>query len=203
MEKYAASRLRLALIERAQDGNRSAMGRLFEEYTPFLMAVITKLMGPKLRRTLEPADVVQETLLAATTCFENFKGDETELRAWLATLARNRLADLARHNGRLKRALKGEVSLHDARTASGGSLIELLKADQCTASQVAVKEELSNRLAKALTVIDPRQAAALHMRYSKGMTFDSIGQQMGKSRNSVRTLIARGLRNLRCILPPT
>jgi RNA polymerase sigma-70 factor (subfamily 1) len=177
-------------------------GRLFEEYTPFLRAVITKLMGPALYRTLEPEDVIQETLLVAATCFDDFHGeDDGEIRMWLATLARHKVVDLARHNGRLKRALKGKVSLDEPRTATGESLADQLPAELCTASMVAVKNELSGRLAKALTLIDPHEAAVLRMRYMDDMTLEEIGREIGTGRNGVRGIISRGLRNLRHILP--
>ena len=191
-----------ATIERAHAGHRSALGRLFEEYTPFLRAVITKLMGPALYRTLEPEDVVQETLLNAATCFDDFHGeDDSEIRMWLATLARHKVVDLARHNGRLKRALKGRVSLDEPRTANGESLADQLPGDVCTASMVAVKKELSSRLAKALTLIDPQEAAVLRMRYLDDMTLEDIGRKIGTGRNGVRGIIARGLRSLRHIMP--
>jgi len=196
------SRQPAATIERAHDGHRSALGQLFEEYTPFLRAVITKLMGPALYRTMEPEDVVQETLLTAATCFEDFHGQgDGEIRMWLATLARHKVVDLARHNGRLKRALKGKVSLDEPRTANGESLADQLPAEPCTASMVAVKNELSGRLATALTLIDPHEAAVLRMRYVDDMTLDDIGRQIGTGRNGVRGIIARGLRSLRHIMP--
>ena len=196
------SRQPAATIERAHAGHRSALGRLFEEYTPFLRAVITRLMGPALYRTMEPEDVVQETLLVASTCFEDFHGeDDSEIRMWLATLARHKVVDLARHNGRLKRALKGKVSLDEPRTPDGESLADQLAADACTASMVAVKNELTGRMAKALTLIDPQEAAVLRMRYMDDMTLEDIGRKVGTGRNGVRGIIARGLRNLRHILP--
>jgi RNA polymerase sigma factor (sigma-70 family) len=70
-----------------------------------------------------------------------------------------------------------------------------------TASVVAVKKELTGRLIKALTLIDPREAAVLRMRYVDDMTLEEIGRQIGTGRNGVRGVIARGLRNLRHILP--
>jgi RNA polymerase sigma-70 factor (subfamily 1) len=190
------------MIERAHAGHRSALGRLFEEYTPFLRAMITKLMGPSLYRTLEPEDVIQETLLVAAARFEEFHGvEDHEIRAWLATLARHKVVDLARHNARLKRALKGRLSLDEPQPTTGHPLSELLSADICTASQIAIKRELTGRLAQALTLISPHEAAVLRMRYVDGMTLESIGQQIGMGRNGVRGIIVRGLRNLRRILP--
>lgn len=199
---HEASGLEAAAIQRAQDGHRSAMGQLFEEYSHFLLAIIGKLMGPELRRTLEPADVLQETLLVATARFEDFHGnDDHELRAWLAALARRTLVDLARHNGRLKRALKGRISLDTPQTFEGETLVDLLSSSQCTASQIAVKGELADRLAKAMTLIDPREATVLQMRYVDGLSLEAIGQQIGTGRHGVAGIVARGLQNLRRILP--
>ncbi len=190
-----------ALIERAHLGSRSALGYLFKEYSQFLLSFITKLMGSELRRTLEPADVLQETLLIATAHFDVFQGtDESELRAWLAVLARRKLVDLARHNGRLKRALKGKISLDDPGGEDRESLADLLPADQCTASQVAVKHELTGRLADALVRIGRREAAVLRMRYAEGMTLEAIGERIHVGRNGVRRLIVRALRRLRHIV---
>ncbi len=178
------------------------MGQLFEEFRGFLLATVNKLMGPQLRRTLEPDDVVQETLLIATGRFHEFHGDdENELRAWLAVLARRKLVDLARHNARLKRGLKGKISLDEPQTDSGESLASQLPADLCTASQVAVKRELTGQLATALTQIDPREASVLRMRYVDGLDLEEIGRRVGIGRHGVAGTIARGLKNLRQLLP--
>lgn len=199
---YDASRQSAGLIDRARAGHRSALGHLFEEYTQFLFAVISKFMGANLRRSLEPADVVQETLLLATAQFDDFHGsNERELRAWLTFLAHRKLVDLARHNGRLKRAIKGQISLDEPRTNRGESLADQLPTDPCTASQFAVKRELSGCLAQALGQIDPREAEVLRLRYVEDMSFEAIGRQFGLGRNGVRGVVARGLRNLRRILP--
>lgn len=190
------------LIPRARSGHRSALGRLFEEHTRYLMSVITRLMGPELRRTLEPNDVLQETLLTAAARFDDFHGTkEAELRAWLAALARRKLVDLARHNGRLKRALKGRLSLDEQFAPSGESIADILTADLCTASQVAMKKELSGRLAAALLQIDSQEAEVLRMRYVEGLSFEEIGRRIGTGRNGVRGIVARGLTSLRRIIP--
>lgn len=197
------SNLPIGLIARAQAGHRSALGRLFQEYSKFLLGLINKLMGPNLRRSLEPDDVLQETLLAAAACFDEFHGtNESDVRAWLTVLTKHKLVDLARHNGRLKRALKGRVSIDEPKSRGGKSLADLLPADLCTASQVASNREQTGRLAAALAQIDAQEAAVLRMRYVDGMTLVAIGRQIGTGRNGVRGIVARGLRSLRQILPP-
>jgi RNA polymerase sigma-70 factor (ECF subfamily) len=161
-------------------------------------------MGPELRRSLEPSDVLQETLLAAAARFADFHGTkEDEIRAWLAAMARRKLVDLARHNGRLKRALKGRLSLDEPHAPGGDSVADGLAGDSCTASQVAMKNEASGRLAAAMQQIDAQEAAVLRMRYSEGLSLEAIGERIGTGRNGVRGIVARALSSLRRILPPT
>ncbi len=190
------------LIDLVRSGDRAAMGLLFERYSGQLLGMINKLMGPALLRTLDASDVLQETLMKATARFQDFQGsDARELRTWLRTLARRRLIDIARHNGRLKRALKAERSLNEPDT-TGTEMADQLPGDLCTASQVAVKRETNTKLVAALEHIDRREAEVLWLRYVDGLGFESIGRQIGVGRNGVRGIVARGLRNLRRLMPP-
>jgi RNA polymerase sigma-70 factor (ECF subfamily) len=195
-------RLTSDLIAGARSGDRAALGQLLARQTDFMLRVIAKLMGAALRRTLEPTDVLQETLLIAARRFADFQGsDEQELTSWLCALARRKLIDLARHNGRLKRALKRRLSLDESLADGGESLAGRLPLDTCTASQVAVKRELAGKLAEAMTQIDRREAEVLWLRYVEGMSLESIGRQIGVGRHGAGGLVSRALRNLRRLIP--
>jgi RNA polymerase sigma-70 factor (ECF subfamily) len=190
------------LIECARAGNRPALGQLLARQTDFLLRVISKLMGPALRRTIEPTDVLQETLLVAAQRFSDFRGtDEQELISWLCALTRRKLIDLARHNGRLKRALKGRFSLDEPWADGDEALAARIPLDTCTASQVAVKRELSLKLTEALKQIDRREAEVLWLRYVEGMSLESIGRHIGVGRHGAGGLVSRALRNLRRLIP--
>jgi RNA polymerase sigma-70 factor (ECF subfamily) len=190
------------LIEYARAGDRPALGQLLARQTDFLLRVIAKLMGPALRRTIEPTDVLQETLLIAAQRFSDFRGtDEQELIGWLCALTRRKLIDLARHNGRLKRAMKGRLSLDEPWADGDEALAARIPLDTCTASQVAVKRELSMKLTEALQQIDRREAEVLWLRYVEGMSLASIGRQIGVGRHGAGGLVSRALRNLRQLLP--
>lgn len=190
------------LISDARAGDRAALGQLLARHTDFLLRVISKLMGTALRRTIEPTDVLQETLLIAAQRFAHFQGsDEQEMTSWLCALARRKLIDLARHNGRLKRALKRRLSLDESLADGDESLAARLPLDTCTASQVAVKRELTDKLAEAMTQIDRREAEVLWLRYVEGMSLESIGRQIGVGRHGAGGLVSRALRNLRRLFP--
>lgn len=178
------------------------MDELFARYSRYLQMVISSSMGPALRREFEVADVLQETLLVAATRFDHFQGtDERELLTWLRTLAGRKLIDMARRVHRLKRAPSGQLSIDEAQTARGESLAEQLPGDLTSPSQAAARREMAVKLADALAQIDPREAEVIWLHHVEGMSFESIGVRLGVGRNGVRGIWARGLRNLRRILP--
>jgi RNA polymerase sigma-70 factor (ECF subfamily) len=190
------------LLDRARAGDRVAMGQVFEKHTDFLLRRITKLMGSALRRTIEPEDVLQETLLVAARRIGVFRGtSEQALATWLAALARRKLIDLARHNGRLKRALKRQSSLEELGVGNSGWFPSAHPIDPCTASQVAVKQELSTKLTEAMARMDRREAEVLWLRYVDGMSLEGIGRHMGVGRHGASGIVSRALRNLRRLFP--
>ena len=190
------------LIERARSGDSPALGQLLSRYDRYLRLVISSSMGPALRRDLNASDVLQETLLVAAARFANFQGnDERELITWLRALASRKLIDLARRAGRLKRGPGGRVSLDEAHTARGESLGDQLADDRTSPSQAAARGEMAVRLAEALAGIDPTEAEVIWLHHVEGVSFDAIGQRLGIGRNAARGIWARGLRNLRRILP--
>lgn len=188
------------LIRKAQAGDSIALDELFARYDRYLRLVISSSMGPALRREHDVSDVLQETLLAATTRFEKFHGDdERELVAWLRSLATRKIIDLARRMKRLKRAPSSQVSLDQQ--AMGSSYAEQLEGDLTSPSQGAFRKEMAIKLADALTQIDPQEAEVLWLKHVEGMTFEAIGGRIGVGRNGVRGIWTRGLKSLRKIMP--
>ena len=64
-----------------------------ERFRPFLYRQARRQLGSRLRRKLDAADIVQETLLKAHEKLKQFRGQtEAELAAWLRTILENTLA---------------------------------------------------------------------------------------------------------------
>ena len=53
------------LLALARSGNGAALGRLLESYRSYLLLLARLQIGRRLQSKVEPADVVQETFLAA------------------------------------------------------------------------------------------------------------------------------------------
>ena len=190
------------LIARARSGDCEALDTLFGQYQSYLRMVITNSMGPALRRELDVSDVIQETLLVASTRFNRFHGnDERELLTWLRALASRKVVDLARRMNRLKRAPSNQLSLDEPQGGYGESLAEQVAGDLTSPSHGAAKREMASKLTEALGQIDALESKVIWLHHVDGMSFERIGQRLGVGRNGARGIWARGLRSLRAILP--
>ena len=62
----------IALVRRAQGGDRAAAGELFERYAPRVRGLVALKMGQSLARFVEYEDIVQEAMADAIAKLERF-----------------------------------------------------------------------------------------------------------------------------------
>ncbi len=78
------------LLERARLGNTEALGQVLQLYRNYLTILATTQLDRRLRRRVNPSDLVQDAMLAAHTDFAAFRGrSERELLAWLRQILIN------------------------------------------------------------------------------------------------------------------
>ncbi len=169
------------LVQQALAGDAPARGQLLEQVRPRLVMWLTGQLSAALRGQVEPEDVAQEILLALHEDLDGFKGpDKRAFHAWLFTIARNRIRDLADRAGALKRRLPPPKSL----AASSPSGAESRRED--VAAMMAALSELEepHRGVIVLLRIEERSAAEL-------------AQLWNVSENAVRIRYCRALKALR------
>ena len=146
----------------------------------FLLAFCRKLAGPQLGE-----DLAQETLMKALVSKESFiKG--SNLKAWLFTIARNRIIDWYRK--------KKSLSL-DSLTEKAGTEGELFKDTKPTHNIEMTYE--AKALMEKIQAIDPLYQQAVYFRFIEGLEPKEIAAIIGQSVNVVSVRIHRGIRQLR------
>jgi RNA polymerase sigma-70 factor (ECF subfamily) len=175
--------------------------RLLERYRDYLRLLARLHMDPRLRRKLDPSDVVQEALLQAHANRETFRGSsEPELAGWLRRILANTLAQVMRRFGRQRRDLALERSLEQAVDASSARLEAWLAADQSGPSEQVERHEQLVRVAEALALLPDDQREALELRHLQGQSVADIARLMDRTQTSVAGLLRRGLMRLRELL---
>ncbi len=198
----------IELMARARAGQGDALGELCALYRNYLRMVVRTGLGPRLRERVELSDVVQEALVEVVRQFPRFTGqNEAALVGWLRRLVGQKLADLGRYHGRVKRGSGGSALPLDAPweagggagvgDALGGRLLDVLSLSQTSPSEAASRRELTVLLADALADLPGPEAEVLWLYHAEALSFEAIGDRLGLSRKSVRGLWARGLKGLK------
>jgi RNA polymerase sigma-70 factor (ECF subfamily) len=165
------------IIESARNDAGSKLGELLEHFQPQLKKFAEKSIGQTLRRRISPSDLVQETMLSATSQFHSFRGQsELELQSWLMELMRSRLTDgLRRHKFAARRSIDREVP------CSGSSLDDASP----TPTQIVDSKDDTKNLLDAIQLLSPEAQTIVRMRYLDNQNFESIAQELGMSLTTV------------------
>jgi RNA polymerase sigma-70 factor, ECF subfamily len=167
-----------------------------EAFRNYLELLARIRLDPRLRGKLDPADLVQQTLLRAIEAQGRFRGDDACRAAWLRTILARVMIDAVRKYGR-PRGGERERSLEAALERSSARLEAFLAADLTSPSGRAVRNERLLRLADALARLPEDQRRAVELRHLQGLPLAETAMRMERSVDAVVGLIHRGLRALR------
>jgi RNA polymerase sigma-70 factor (ECF subfamily) len=169
------------LVRRAQGGDREAFDHIVKRFGSRLESQIRSRMGSRVRSQVESEDILNETFGCAFESINRLEwlGEETFYR-WLASIAE-----------------------HLIRNASRKKTWEHLRVDRVTPgtdaspSRALRRNDRFERLAAALEKLRPDYKNALVLSRIKGLTVEEIAERMNRSKDAVKKLLARGLRELK------
>jgi len=168
-------------LRAALQGDGEARGELLERLRPRLVLWASTRMSPALRAGLDPEDAAQEVLLSVHKSLDQFRGDTAQaFRAWLFTVAENRLRDLADHAGALKRQPPSRMSF-----------------SQTSPSQAAMQTEMAARVRQALERLSEDYRTVIQLRRFEELDTSDVAEAMHRSPAAVRVLYCRAIQALR------
>ena len=133
----------------------------------------------------QPAeDATSQVFLKAVEHSGRFKGDAVQFRSWLYRIAGNVVSDHLRKTARRQRLFERASREHNIRIVGGESA-----------------EESSNEkyaeLRDAILSLRPRYQTVITLRFFENMKLTEIAEVLGRSAGTVRSQLARALRELR------
>jgi RNA polymerase sigma-70 factor, ECF subfamily len=194
------------LVIASKQGDNEALGQLLEQYRGYLLMLAHRYLSDRLRRRIDPADIVQLTYLEAKRDLPAFRGESpAEFAGWLRGMLKNNVASaVTRHVTTQKRSVKREVNTAPATADkdqdSLGGWIQQLPGSSTSPSGVAIRAEAVIAMFDALHELPETQAEAIRLRYMEGLPLTEIVERMGKSDTAVAGLLKRGLQKLRSIM---
>lgn len=170
------------LVRRAQTGDRRAFDELAGSVNDVLLANIRRRLGPELREKLDAEDVLQETLLRAFRCIEEFQWEgEKSFERWLGGIATNFILHSARRYG-LRKHLR---------------IVRDPEAKGVSPSRHQRREERLSRLVRSIDELNPEYRQVVRLSRLEGLKIEEIAERMGRSTGSVRNLLFRAMKQLR------
>jgi RNA polymerase sigma-70 factor (ECF subfamily) len=187
-----------SLLAAARAGDRDALGQLLQWYANYLTILASTQLDGRLRRRLNPSDIVQEAMLAAHKDFADFRGQsQGELLCWLRTILIHTLhRSFERHVKVGKRDIRREISLdavHGRLDESAVNAAAMLPGKVQSPSSPMRDRERGVELANALSKLKPAYREVITLRVLQGLSFDEIAERMGRGSGAVRMLWLRAL----------
>lgn len=180
----------------AKAGGAAELASLLEVYRGYLWSVAHAELDPRLYRKVSPSDLVQDTFIEAQRDFPLADvPNEAKLRGWLRALLLNNLADARRRfRGTAKRAIQRERALY---SREARELLERLVTDPSISSRNLSEQEQVKRLSQALQTLRAEYRQIILWRNREQLTWQTIGDRVGRTPDAVRMLWRRAIAQLK------
>jgi RNA polymerase sigma-70 factor (ECF subfamily) len=164
-----------ALVVAIRAGDQSAMGALYDRYSPVVYAVALRVLGD----TGAAEDVLQDVFMQLWRNPGAFDSSRGSLGAWLAVITRNRAIDALRKR-------RPENDIEDV----------IISVEPDMAGE-ADRARVGEKVRAALGTMPDPQRKALELAYYEGLTHSEIAAKTGEPLGTIKTRIRAGLLTLR------
>lgn len=187
------------LYARAIAGDADALSKLFALHQPRLVRMVELRLDARLRRRLDPTDVVQEAWLEVVERFPRWSAVESPpFRAWLRLTTGQALsAARRRHLGVEGRDARLEVGPQSRPGVSAESAADLFVASTTSPSQAANRSELRARVIEALEQLDAIDREIVALRQFEGLSNDEAAAELAIEPAAASKRFARALVRLK------
>lgn len=167
-----------------------------EKFRPVLVTLAEALIAPVFRGTLEASDLVQQTLLEATTRAEDIvKQGDGPFFAWLRKVLRHNVLDAVKHATTQKNDVRRNVRV-SALEESFVRIDQVLAADETSPSQVLERNEQIELMLAAMQDLPANQRTALMLKHLRGHSLQEVAEALELSESAVAGLLHRGRQQL-------
>jgi RNA polymerase sigma-70 factor (ECF subfamily) len=192
------------LIRSAASGDGAALGALWQRHRPWLRQRIRLRLDRRLRRRVDPSDVLQEAYIDLADRVRDYaRRRPMPILLWIHLVAHQRLLQvLRRHLGTARRDVGREVVLDPAvwHPASSAALAAQLLGRFTSPSQAAARAEQRLRLEQALHTLDAIDREIIALRHFEELSNREAAQVLGLSKAAASKRYVRALTRLQSVL---
>lgn len=178
-----------------ENQDKKRLNDWIQKYKPLLKSIAAKEIDKELAEKIDASDVVQETLSAVQASIDEVTAKPArEIKGYLRRTLLSKIGDLRRRFlGAKKRDVRREV------TSSEISSDEIRQIPSGIVSQLdlMIDEERMRRVMDSVQALPSEIQQVLRWRFEQDMTFQQIGDRIGRSKDDVRMLLQRCIMRLK------
>jgi RNA polymerase sigma-70 factor (ECF subfamily) len=172
-----------ALVRRMAAGDESALGLLYDRWSPLLHSVARRIVA-------DPDDaeeVLEEAFWQAWRQAARYEEGRGGVSTWLTMIVRSRALDRVRARGRLREERWENIPEPIAGDADGA----------VSPDAAAEQDEQRRLIAAAVAQLPPEQRETVELAYFRGMSHSEIAAKLGQPLGTVKTRARLALQKLR------
>jgi len=181
------------LVERAQAGDRGALGELLERYERRTYNLAFRLMG----NHADACDAAQEALVRVCIRLHNFRGDSA-FSTWLYRVVTNTCLDELRRRGRGRHA-----SLDDGLQMEEGTVPRQAADEAQGPVEYAERHEVQAAVQRAIARLPYEYRVVVILRDIQDLSYQEIATVLDTTLGTVKSRLHRARQALRTIIADT
>ncbi|MAT68224.1 MAG: hypothetical protein CMJ58_01740 [Planctomycetaceae bacterium] len=167
----------------------------FRNYLRFLAET---QLDRRLRRRIDPSDIVQETMLKAYAAWSSFRGDgNCQRAAWLRQILLREVLHAVRAERAAKRDVAREQHFDHLLDQSSERIESWLAATQTSPSMAVQEAEDLVCIADAVFQLPEAERIAVVGFYWQGASLAQLSEELGRTAPAAAGLVHRGVQRLR------
>ena len=185
------------LLLKAKDGCQTSLERMLMVCCGRLQRYIQPRVPSVLNGIANSDDIMQLTFTQAFLKISSFEGEtEPSFFKWLKVIADRQIQDSVKSKLRKKRGgERKQVSV--SQTDSALNLLDILVADQSTASRKLSRKEAQNALHICISELPEDYREILRLRYFDGLSIAEVAEATDRSEGAIRGILDRARAKLR------
>ncbi|MBI4583897.1 MAG: sigma-70 family RNA polymerase sigma factor [Planctomycetes bacterium] len=192
------------LLLAAKGGSKEAVNRLLARHREALHRMVRFRLDKAIARREDASDIVQNVLIEASQRLADYlKNPAMPFHLWIRRIAMDHLISAhRRHRQAQRRSVDKERSLADPafKDRSSVELAAQLAAEGLTPAAAAIRKELEQRFAAALSELEEPDREIILMRHYEQLSNQEAARALGLSEPAAGMRYLRALRRLRAVL---
>jgi RNA polymerase sigma-70 factor (ECF subfamily) len=188
------------LLQRVADGDQAAVDEVLSRHRNRLKRMISARLDARISARIDPSDIVQETLLAASRMLDDYlRGRPVPFYPWLRQLAWDKLVEQhRRHVDAQVRTVKRERAMVSDESANG--IADRLFAHGAAPSARIGQAELRLVVRRALAELPEADREVLIMRFIEQHSTKEVAAILGLQPRTIQVRQLKAMQRLRARL---